>query len=61
MSVELKNPLARWVVHSAECDKLEADDDVGGKGTAFGSHPTLTIKDEGSFPAKFSSGFVSLI
>ena len=59
-SVELKDPLARWVVNSADDDELEADKDFGGTGTAFGSHPALNVEEEGSLSATCCSGSVSL-
>ena len=61
MSVEAKDPFARWVVHSAETDCLQAVAEDGGIGTAFGSQLVEKIKDDGSFPAGLASGPVSLI
>ena len=53
--MEAKDSFARWVVHSAEIDDLQAVDEGGGIGTAYESQLVLNIREDRSFSAVVNS------
>ena len=59
--VEAKDPLACWVVYSAEIDDLQAVDESGRVGTIYESQLVLNTREDGSFSAVVNSFSVSLI